>query len=107
MARRDMVTRTVIGTKATVKVVNNETDELSRVEVNLPKSYELEDPKLNKEVKKQLADNLVIVKIEKVEAVNKLFGLDTAKFMELAIALDPETRKPLETETKAETETEE
>ena len=107
MARRDMVTRTVIGTKVTVKVVNNETDELSRVEVNLPKSYELEDPKLNKEVKKVLADNLVIVKIEKVEAVNKLFGLDTAKFMELAIALDPETRKPLETEAQTETETEE
>lgn len=100
MARRDMVTRTVIGTKATVKVVNSETDTLSRVEVNLPKAYELGDAKLNKEVKKVLADNLIIVKIESLEPVNKLFGLDTAKFMELAIALDPETRKPLATETE-------
>ena len=97
MARRDMVTRTVVGTKVTVKVVDVETDELSKVEVNLPKAYDLEDAKLKKEIKKALAENLVVVKVESVEPVNKLFGLDTSKFMELAIALDPETRKPIET----------
>lgn len=100
MARRDMVTRTVVGTKVTVKVVDVNTDALSKIDVNLPKAYELEDAKLTKEVKKVIADNLVIVKVESVEPVNKLFGLDTAKFMELAMELDPETRKPLETKTE-------
>jgi hypothetical protein len=100
MARRDMVTRTVVGTKVTVKVVDVNTDALSKIDVNLPKAYELEDAKLTREVKKVIADNLVIVKVESVEPVNKLFGLDTAKFMELAMELDPETRKPLETATE-------
>lgn len=97
--RRDMVTRTVLGTKATVKVVDNTTDVISIEEVMLGKAYtDLKDPKLAKAVKKSLADRpqLVIIHIQSVEPVNKLYGLDTAKFMEMAVELDPQTRKPVE-----------
>lgn len=97
--RRDMVTRTVIGTKATVKVVDSTTDLISFEEVMLGKAFtDVNDPKLVKAVKKALEDRpqLVIIHIKSVEAVNKLYGLDTAKFMEMAIELDPQTRKPVE-----------
>lgn len=97
--RRDMVTRTVIGTKALVKVVNSATDSISIEEVMLGKAYtDTTDPKLVKAVKKALADktDLVVVAISSVEEVNKLYGLDTPKFMEMAVELDPKTRKPLE-----------
>lgn len=97
--RRDMVTRTVIGTKAMVKVVNSSTDAISVEEVMLGKAFtDTTDPKLVKAVKKALADKteLVVIAISSVEEVNKLYGLDTPKFMEMAIELDPKTRKPLE-----------
>ena len=97
--RRDMVTRTVIGTKAFVKVVNSTTDAITIEEVMLGKAYtDVADPKLAKAVKKALADktDLVVMAITNVEEVNKLYGLDTPKFMEMAVELDPKTRKPLE-----------
>ena len=97
--RRDMVTRTVLGTKAHVKVVDSTTDAISVEEVMLGKAYaDLKDEKLTKAVKKALGDkeNLVVIGITAIEPVNKLYGLDTPKFMEMAIELDPKTRKPVE-----------
>ena len=97
-----MVTRTVIGTKALVKVVNSTTDAISVEEVMLGKAYtDISDPKLVKAVKKALADriDLVVIAISSVEEVNKLYGLDTSKFMEMAVELDPKTRKILTAET--------
>ena len=97
--RRDMVTRTVVGTKAVVKVVDSATDAISTKEVMLGKAYtDLKDKKLNKAVVKALEaePSLVIINIQSVEPVNKLYGLDTPKFMEMAVELDPQTRKPLE-----------
>lgn len=95
--RRDMVTRTVNGTKAIVKVVDSATDAISRETVMLGKSYtDLADKALVKAVTKALAGtSFIIINIESLEPANKLYGLDTAKFMELAQELDPETRKPL------------
>ena len=93
-----MITRAVDGTKATVKVVSKSTNEISTKEVVLSKDYTDDSKKLFKECVKALSndEDLVIINVESVEKVHKLFGLDVAKYMELAIELDPETRKPLQ-----------
>lgn len=93
-----MITRAVDGTKATVKVVSKATNEIFTKEVVLSKDYTDDSKKLFKECVKALSndEDLVIINVEKVEKVHKLFGLDVAKYMELAIELDPETRKPLQ-----------
>ena len=93
-----MITRAVDGTKATVKVVSKATNEIFTKEVVLSKDYTDDSKKLFKECVKALSndEDLVIINVESVEKVHKLFGLDVAKYMELAIELDPETRKPLQ-----------
>lgn len=93
-----MITRAVDGTKATVKVVSRTTNEIFTKEVVLSKDYTDDSKKLFKECVKALSndEDLVIINVENVEKVHKLFGLDVAQFMELAIELDPATRKPLQ-----------
>ena len=93
-----MITRAVDGTKATVKVVSRSTNEIFTKEVVLSKDYTDDSKKLFKECVKALSndEDLVIINVENVEKVHKLFGLDVAQFMELAIELDPATRKPLQ-----------
>ena len=95
--RRDMVTRTVLGTKVMAKVVDSATESISVKEIKLTGAYSAADEaKVKKAVTKVLAENEVLIKIESVEEFNKLYGVDTAKFMEMAMELDPTTRKPLE-----------
>lgn len=96
--RKDMVTRTVTGTKASVKVVDTQTDEISVIDVKLNKPFEAIDDKLMKAVRKAVDSSLVIIKIEAIEAMNKLYGLETSKFMEYAVELDATTRKPIQAE---------
>lgn len=97
--RKEMVTRTVIGTLATVKVVSTVTDAISVEKVRLNKAFtDVADSKLAKAVRKALSEDLVIIKIEAIEPMNKLYGLDTSKFMEMAVELDPATRKPIAVE---------
>ena len=92
-----MVTRTLIGTEATVKVVNTATDEISTVNVKLTAAYEdIKDTKLIKAIKKVISEDLVIIKVESLQPANKLYGLDVNKFMEMAVELDPTTRKPIQ-----------
>ncbi len=94
--RRDMVTRTVIGTEVDVKVVNTATDAITVEKVKLNKAFtDITDKKLMNAVKKALTSDVVVIKIEAIAPMNKLYGLDTSKFMEQAIELDPKTRKPL------------
>lgn len=95
--RKEMVTRTVVGTQATVKVVNTATEEITRENVILNKTFtETGDKKLINALKKSLPTDVVIIKVESLVPMNKLYGLDTAKFMEMAVELDPTTRKPIE-----------
>lgn len=95
--RKEMVTRTVVGTQATVKVVNTATEEITRENVILNKTFtETGDKKLINALKKSLPADVVIIKVESLVPMNKLYGLDTAKFMEMAVELDPTTRKPIE-----------
>lgn len=95
--RKDMVTRTVVGTQATVKVVSTSTEAITREEVLLNKTYEdTQDKKLINAIKKSLPDDVVIIKVESLVPMNKLYGVETSKFMENAIELDPVTRKPIQ-----------
>lgn len=102
MARRDMVTRTVVGTRAICKVVDPSTEQITVKPVLLSGKFEAtegEDAKaLHKAIKKALGDSFVFIKVESLEDCSKLYGLDTTKFMEMAVELDPETRKIIETE---------
>lgn len=103
--RRDMVTRTVLGTKVMAKVVDPATEEITVKEIKLTGAFSAEDTaKVKKAVTKAL-NGEVLVKIESVEEFNKLYGVDTAQFMAIAMELDPVTRKPLATETETKTET--
>ena len=105
--RRDMVTRTVLGTTATLKVVELATDSIVEIELKLGKKYELGTKELDKAVRKSLDPaKYVLVAITAAEECNKLYGLDTAKFMEMAVELDPKTRAILKQDSETETEAE-
>ena len=88
-----MVTRGIDGTKATIKVINTATDEITTKDVVLSKDLTGDVKKLNKAVVKTLEEGEVLIRIESAEVVHKLVGMDMAKFLELAEELDPKTRK--------------
>ena len=92
-----MITRAVDGTKATVKVVSRSTDEITTREVYLSKDFTEDTKKCFKECVKALShdEDLVIINIEHVEKVHKLYGLPVDQFMSLAVELDPTTRKAI------------
>ena len=94
-----MVTRTVVATKAVCKVVDPVTDNITMKDVLVTGSFTAiagdEAKPLIKAVKKALGDSFVFLRIESVEDASKLYGLDTAKFMEYAVELDPVKRTPI------------
>lgn len=96
--RRDLVTRTISGTQAEVTVINAETKEVSTKTITLSKTF-TELPKITKAVTKALANNEVLVSVDKFDKVNKLYGLPITAFMAHAMELDPETREVLPTAT--------
>ena len=91
--RKEMVTRGIDGTKATIKVINTATDEITTKDVGLSNDLTCDAKKLNKAVVKTLEEGEVLIRIESAEVVHKLVGMDMAKFLELAEELDPKTRK--------------
>lgn len=96
---RNMVTRLVKGTQAEVKVINNETDEISIENVILNKAFSEEDTeKVKKAVIKSFENtDFTVLKVNSFTPCNKLFGVPQAVFMANAVELDPETRKVLAT----------
>lgn len=105
---RNMVTRTVHGTEVAVKVVDKATEQIVQETVVLSKSFVTVDEdgvkhvtdadKLKKAVEKALSDDKILVSIVDYESVEKCYGIPTAKFMELAVELDPKTRSAVEAE---------
>lgn len=90
-----MVTRGIDGTKATVKVINTATDEITTKELVLSKDLTGDAKKLNKAVVKSLEEGEVLIRIESAEVIHKLFGMEMSDFLASAIELDPTTRKPV------------
>ena len=96
MARKRMVTRTVIENVYTVKTVNTDTDIIANVDISI--SAALPDKKqlqaLALELQKQ---GLALVKILAVNKRETLYGMDESQFIALAVKLPPRSRVNPET----------
>ena len=103
MARKRMVTRTVTGTEAEVKVVVISKNEITNIKVTVGGEF-TDNDKLLKAIKKETeTEDLKVLAIVTTTKIDKCYGMLESDFIKLAKELDPETRKALETE---ETETE-
>ena len=96
MARKPMVTRTIVSTKVTVLAVDTaDSDEMKNLTVVMPRQWD-DDADLLKAVKKQHEkDGLVIVKVVDKVKEESLYGMEETDFIANAKRLDPETRKEL------------
>lgn len=94
-----MVTRTVIGTKATIKAINVVTDAITTQDVMLSKTFE--DGKIDavkracEKVLNAQNSELAVVAVLSYTRDEKLYGVEESVFMAHAVELDKETRKPL------------
>ena len=91
------ITRTVVGTKATVIAVNTMTLSAEKKVVTIAGTFDSNE-KLLKALKK-LHDNgtEAISAVLSTEKFEELYGLDEAIFMQYAVKLDAKTRKPIDT----------
>ena len=105
MARKPMVTRTIITTKVNVLCLDVTKAEPFNKVVILPRTYK-EEKALMKKVQEVVdTDEVKAVHVVDKEEVETLYGMDEQTFIEQAKILDPETRKALD-EVDEETETE-
>ena len=100
---RNMVTRTVKGTEVQVKVVDTATGQIVEDSVILPKAFD-DEAKLKKAVAKATPEGKILVSIVSSTRIDKCYGVPTAKFMELAVELDPETRSAIAGDAEADAE---
>lgn len=103
MARKPMVTRTITTTKANVLCMDIQTAEPFNKVVTLPRTYK-DDKSLMKKVQEVVeTDTVKAVHIVDKEEVETLYGMTEQEFIQNAVILDPETRRP-EAEEVEETE---
>ena len=96
MARKPMVTRTIITTKVNAMCVNLESTEVFNKEVTLPRTYK-DEKKLLKAVENVVNnDTEKAVQIVDSSEVETLYGMTEQDFIDSATVLDPKTRKELE-----------
>lgn len=88
MARKPMVTRTVITTKASVLCVNTVAEETVTQEVEVPRTY-TDDKKLLNAVKDVLDATIIPVKVISTETVETLYGMTEQDFIANAQKLPP------------------
>lgn len=111
MARRAIVSRTVVGTEVSVLGLNIETAEPENKTYVLSGSFTktegegdakktvLDEKKLLKAVQKSYdTDTFKNIKIVDTKPVNTLYGMWEEDFIAHAFQLDPVTRKPLDDE---------
>lgn len=96
MARKRMVTRTIITTKVNALCMDTQTCEACNKDVVLSRTFKDNDKVLK--ATKALLDSptFKVVDIVDVETVETLYGMDEQKFIDESVILDPETRKQLE-----------
>ena len=91
------ITRTVVGTKATVIVVNTMTLSAEKKELTIAGTFDSNE-KLLKALKKLYDnDNEIISAGLSIDKFEELYGLDESIFMQYAVKLDAKTRKPIDT----------
>ena len=96
MARKPMVTRTIITTKVNVLCLDITSAELFNKVLTLPRTYK-DDKKLLKAVESVVnSDTEKAVHVVDKEEVETLYGMDEQTFIDNAIILDPETRKAID-----------
>lgn len=104
MARKRMVTRTILTTKVNVLCMDTQTCEACNKDVVLPRTFKDND-KVLKAVKAVVdTPTFKVVDVVDVETVETLYGMDEQKFINESVILDPETRKQLEAEDDTEDE---
>ena len=90
-----MITRTILGTKASVITVDTTSMTASTKDFTIGGEW-TDNNKLLKALKKTYeTDTMVLSAIVKAEKTEKLYGMTEELFMTNAVELDAETRKPL------------
>ena len=98
MARKQMVTRTILTTKVNVLCMDTSTCEACNIDVTLPRVYKDEN-KLFKAVQGEVNKGTIkAVEVVSQETVETLYGMSEQDFINGAKVLDPQTRKEIETE---------
>lgn len=102
MARKPMVTRTIVTTKVNVLCLDIDKAEPFNKEVVLPRTYK-DEKKLLKVVEEVVNNEHVkaVHIVDKAE-VETVYGMAEQQFIDNATILDPKTRKELEAETTEE-----
>ena len=91
------ITRTVVGTKATVIAVNTMTLSAEKKVLTIAGTFDSNE-KLLKALKKLFDnDNEIISSVLSADKFEELYGLDETIFMQYAVKLDAKTRKPIDT----------
>ena len=94
MARKPMVTRTITTTKANVLCMDIQTAEPFNKVVTLPRTYK-DDKTLMKKVQEVVeTDTVKAVHVVDKEEVETLYGMTEQEFIQKAVVLDTETRRP-------------
>ena len=96
MARKPMVTRTIITTKVNVLCLDVTKAEPFNKVVILPRTYKDEKALMKKVQEVVDTDEVKAVHVVDKEEVETLYGMDEQTFIEQAKILDPETRKAVE-----------
>ena len=96
MARKPMVTRTIITTKVNVLCLNLTNAEPFNKVVILPRTYKDEKALMKKVQEVVDTEEVKAVHVVDKEEVETLYGMDEQMFIEQATILDPETRKAVE-----------
>ena len=100
MARKPMVTRTIITTKVNVLCLNVQDAEPFNKVVTFPRTYK-DEKKLLKKVEEVVnTDEVKAVHVVDKEEVETLYGMTEQDFITNAIVLNPATRKEIEAETE-------
>ena len=100
MARKPMVTRTIVTTKVNVLCLDIQSAEPFNKVVTLPRTYK-DDKKLLKKVEEVVnTDEVKAVHVVDKEEVETLYGMTEQDFITNASILDPTTRKEIEAETE-------
>lgn len=96
MARKRMVTRTILTTKVNALCMNTVTCEACNKDVVLPRTFKDND-KVLKATKSVLdTPTFKVVDIVDVSTVETLYGMDEQKFINESVILDPTTRKEVD-----------
>lgn len=95
MARKPMITRTIVTTEVTCICVDITKGETFNETIIMPRTY-TDDKKLLKSVQNYFdTDERKAVSIVNKKEIETLYGMDEATFINNAVKLDNETRKPL------------